>query len=569
VTSVARVLPDVRGIDKTFDYTIPDSVSDGVRVGSIVRVPLHGRRVAGWVVSLGLEAPASMALKPIASVTGWGPPAELVDLASWAAWRWAGHPAALLRAASPPGVVKTLPPATALPSSPAPVDSRVADAFSEGRSVLRIPPAGDTFDVVLAAVQHGNALIVTPSVGHARWLAARLRRGGVDVARLEWARGAAGATVVGARAAAWAPVGGLGAVVVLDEHDEALKEERTPAWHARDVAVERARRSGVPCVLVSPSPTLEALGLGAVRLPSRVEERAGWPVLEVVDRRGDDPARPTLLTDPLVRYLRSERRVVCVINVGGRARLMACAACGELAWCERCGAAVAQDDDDHLQCRRCGTSRPVVCLQCGASRMKVIRPGVARLRDEIEAMAGTTVVSVTGKTAGDVLPDARIYVGTEAVLHQVPSADVVAFLDVDQELLAPRYRAAEQAMALMVRAARLLGERSLGGRLLVQTRVPHHEVLDAVLHADPGRLVDREHARREALGFPPSRALAEVSGAAAPLFIEGLPAAVEVVGPSDGRWLVRAPDHQTLSDALGSIPRPPGRLRVDVDPLRV
>ena len=92
------------------------------------------------------------------------------------------------------------------------------------------------------------------------------------------------------------------------------------------------------------------------------------------------------------------------------------------------------------------------------------------------------------------------------------SADIVAFLDLDAELLAPRYRAAEQAMALLVRAARLVGPRAAGGRLLVQTFLPHHEVLAAVLHADPSRLATVELARRELLGLPPFRALAAIEG---------------------------------------------------------
>jgi primosomal protein N' (replication factor Y) len=107
--------------------------------------------------------------------------------------------------------------------------------------------------------------------------------------------------------------------------------------------------------------------------------------------------------------------------------------------------------------------------------------------------------------------------------------------------------------------------------LLVQTRLRRHEVLDAVLHADPGRLAATERARRAMLGFPPATALAAVSGLAAPAYVaqlEGMPG-VELLGPADGRWLVRAGDHAALSDALASVTRPPGRLRVEVDPLRV
>src|SRR5262245_47075937 len=107
---IVRVLPDIPAVDKTFDYLVPEHLGDQVRVGTIVRVPLHGRRVRGWVGDLP-EAPATdRPLQPIAKVTGWGPPADVLGLASWAAWRWAGKPATFLRTASPPVAVRGLPP---------------------------------------------------------------------------------------------------------------------------------------------------------------------------------------------------------------------------------------------------------------------------------------------------------------------------------------------------------------------------------------------------------------------------------------------------------------------------
>ena len=253
-----------------------------------------------------------------------------------------------------------------------------------------------------------------------------------------------------------------------------------------------------------------------------------------------------------------------MLNRTGRSRLLACAACGEVADCERCGAAVTQPEVGVLRCLRCGTERPVVCRHCAGGRMKNLRVGVSRAREELEALAGEPVAELPD--------DARITVGTEAVLHQVTDGvGVVAFLDFDQELLAPRYRAGEQAFALLARAARTLGGRAKGGRLVVQTRQPKHPVVDAALHADPARLTKAEREVRRSLSYPPFSAMAAVSGAAAPAFVEafGTPLGVEVLGPADGRWLLRAGDHQTLCDALAATTRPPGRVRVEVDPLRV
>jgi primosomal protein N' (replication factor Y) len=485
-----------------------------------------------------------------------------------------------------------------------------AEALGHPRAVLRLPPAAGPGGVAAAAAARGNVLVLCPTAAQVREVAAELRRAGIDAALHPggWARGAAGATVVGTRAAAWAPVAELAGVVVVDEHDESHQQEQAPTWHARDVAAERARRAGVPCVLTSPCPSLEALGWGRLVVPARADERAGWPVVDAIDMRRQDP-RTGLLTPPLVRLLRSDRRVLCVLNRTGRARLLACAACGELARCERCEAALSQPSATELACTRCGTVRPVVCAACGAGRLKALRQGVTRVRDEIAALVGEEVNEVTAASPAGERPASRVVVGTEAVLHQVEGADVVAFLDADQELLAPRYRAAEQALALFARAARLVGGKEAGGRLVVQTFVPRHEAVQAALHGDPDRVASVEHDRRELLRFPPVTAIAEVSGPAAARFVEGLgapsppsptesggalalglavgddqgpsapeiegagavglDAGVEVLGPADGRWLVRAPDHRTLCDALAALPRPPGRLRVAVDPLRI
>jgi primosomal protein N' (replication factor Y) len=563
-SKVVRVLPDVPAIDKTFDYLAPDDVG----VGTMVRIPLHGRRVGGWVVAEDVEPPAGKALKAVTKVTGVGPPADLVHLAAWAAWRWTGRRATFLRTASPPTAVRGLPP----PAPPVPPAASVGDgglvgdAFARtGPVVVRLPPAADPFPFVLA--RH-PALVLAPSLDAAAGLAGRLRRAGRPVALVprDWARAAAGGTtVVGARAAAWAPVPDLAAVVVLDAHDEVYQEERAPTWNAWQVAAERARRAGVPCVLLSPCPSLDVLAVAEPVLPARAEERAGWSVVDVVDRRRDDP-RSGLYSERLVDALRSGGRVVCVLNRKGRSRLLSCAACGELARCAACDAAVEQDDAD-LRCRRCGTTRPTVCAACGGTRLKNLRVGVTRVREELEALAGVPVGEVTGES--DELPSTHVLVGTEAVLHRVTAADTVAFLDVDQELLAPRFRAAEQALALLARAARVVGGRSGHGRLLLQTRLPDHEVVAAALHADPGRVAVAEAPRRTALRLPPTTALAVVSGEAADAFVDAVPSHVDRLGPVDGRTLLRAPDHRVLCDALAGTPRPPGRLRVEVDPLRV
>ena len=232
---------------------------------------------------------------------------------------------------------------------------------------------------------------------------------------------------------------------------------------------------------------------------------------------------------------------------------------------------LTQADEEVFECPIDGSRRPVVCAECGSTRFRNLRAGVTRVREELEALAGRPVVEVTAETDAAEIAAADVYIGTEAVLHRIDRAARVVFLEFDQELLAPRMRAAEQAMALLVRAARLVGPRSDGGRLAVQTRQPGHEVLQAVLHADPGRLAGPEAGRRRLLGLPPFTAVAQVSGAVAAEFIERLeiPDGADILGPKDGSWLVRAPDPAALADLLASVQRPAGRLRIEVDPTRI
>jgi primosomal protein N' (replication factor Y) len=296
----------------------------------------------------------------------------------------------------------------------------------------------------------------------------------------------------------------------------------------------------------------------------------------VVARRDEDPRRAGLWSPALVRLLRSDRRVLCVLNRTGRAKLLACDACGELARCERCDAAVGQPSSAFV-CGRCRTERPAVCLRCGSTRFKNARIGVTRAREELEALVGEPVTELTAATPVDE-PLGRVVIGTEAVLQRVHRADAVAFVDLDQELLAPRYRSSEQALALVARAARVVAGAEGGGssgrsagHLLLQTRSPDHEVIEAAVAGDPARVAAAERERRQLLRFPPFSAMAAVSGAGAPAFVAafGHPPTVDVVEVATGQWLLRAPDHVTLCDALAATPRPAGRLRVEVDPLRV
>ncbi|NND74862.1 MAG: hypothetical protein HKN44_07620 [Ilumatobacter sp.] len=564
------------GLDKQFDYSVPDALVDRVQVGTIVRVELHGRRVGGWVTAVfdaARSAVASDSLKPVAKVTGHGPDALLIELAGWAAERWAAKGARpFLVAASPDRAITALPAPRRTAADPQPASPATRDLLAGGGGVLRLPPMADVLPVLLAAAARGALLVVVPTVHDARRYAGRLRDVGATTAVMpdEWAHAAGGVDVViGPRSAAWAPCVDLASAIVVDEHDEALQEEGSPTWHARDVVVERCRRAGVPCVLVSPIPSLVAIETAAgdrgVVHPPRERERAGWPRLTVVDRTDEDPWKRSLLTSPLIERIRNrDLTVVCISNITGRARVLACRACRSLIRCERCDAAVGLSADNRLACRRCGIDRPPVCQACGASRFANLRPGVTRLREELEAAAARPVAEISTRDTGPPAA-AGVYIGTEAALYRAPASDVIAFLEFDSEMLAPRFRAAEQALALIVRAGRRAPE------VLIQTFSPDHDVVRAATSGDPDIVVTAERARRRMLGLPPYGALAAVSGAGAADFVEQIDRGVVDVGGDEATgYVVRAAEWFALGRALRAVDRPKGsRLRVAVDPPRI
>ncbi|MEZ5180752.1 MAG: hypothetical protein R2702_02580 [Acidimicrobiales bacterium] len=599
---VVRVLPDVAAIDKEFDYLVPDGTS--VELGDVVRIELHGRRVGGWVVGVDVVPEPGVRLKLLAKVSGRGPEPELLELAGWASWRWAGRRASFLRTAAPPGVARFArgtasiggprsagSPADADLGRSLPHEDLLGRARQVGRAVVRLGPGADRYPLVLAAVRSvpGQVLVLCPSVDEAQQLGRRLRRDGVRTAIVaadrpgsaatgEWVHAATTAqAVVGSRAGAWAPAPRLGLVLVLDEHDEAShQQEQAPTWHERRRR-QAPRRAGVPMRAGLSLPQPRSARVGELVEAGRGTERGAWPRVEVVDQRDLDPSLGPLFSPRLVDLVRGGGRVLCILNRTGRARLLSCTTCRTIARCEVCDAAVGieagtEEGLGALSCGRCGATRPPVCLECGGAGFKNLRLGVSCAREELEALAGTAVGEVTASTPDDdpAILGARVLVGTERCCTGCASG----------RGRLPRHGPGVARPALPGgRAGDGAGGegRSDGGprgrsdgRVLVQARTPDHPVLVAARRGDPARLVASELPLRRALGLPPTTAMALVSGPAAPDHVAALghPLGVRVQGPLDGTWRLIAADHPTLCDALASVERPPGRLRIEVDPLR-
>ena len=587
---VARVVPDVTGVDKVFDYLIPSELLDAIAIGDRVRVPLHGRNVPGWVTEIGSTDGGftdvdSAKLRFVIKRLGFGPSTEVVQLAQWASHRWCGRLRAFFVAASPSTLVATLPTARYQRAQVKVVgDVDVANAVGESRSLLvQRGPLKSPVDVMVGAAMHGPSLVIVPTVLRARLFASSLKRHGFSVAVLpdEWDSAAGGVDVViGSRTAVFARVPHLHSLVVIDEHDDSLREERTPTWHARDIAIERAQQLNISCVLVSALPSVAAKAWAGDRVlkSDNHETDSEWPTIALIDRTLDERWSNSLLSSEFIAELRDHsRRIVAVLNTKGRARLLACASCKSLARCAQCDAAVEIGSTGQFSCPRCSTSRPQVCVKCSSAKFLTLKPGVSKLREEIAQAAGrklADVVEVTG--AGDdamaIDQTKMLFVGTEAALHRVHEADTVVFLDIDQELSAPRYRASEIVGSLLVHAARLVGRSERGGKVMVQTHSVDSPVLQAMATLRIDQYLQSVSEMRSFMKLPPFGALAQLSGTNIDDAIHVLQknVFVNVSAASDGSYLVKASDWQVLADALSEIEPAKGvRLKVQVDPARV
>ena len=587
---VARVVPDVTGVDKVFDYLIPSELHDAIAIGDRVRVPLHGRNVPGWVTEIGSTDGGftdvdSAKLRSVIKRLGFGPSTEVVQLAQWASHRWCGRLRAFFVAASPSTLVATLPTARYQRAQVKVVgDVDVANAVGESRSLLvQRGPLKSPVDVMVGAALHGPSLVIVPTVLRARLFASSLKRHGFSVAVLpdEWDSAAGGVDVViGSRTAVFARVPHLHSVVVIDEHDDSLREERTPTWHARDIAIERAQQLNISCVLVSALPSVAAKAWAGDRVlkSDNHETDSEWPTIALIDRTLDERWSNSLLSSEFIAELRDHsRRIVAVLNTKGRARLLACASCKSLARCVQCDAAVEIGGTGQFSCPRCSTQRPQVCAKCSSAKFLTLKPGVSKLREEIAQAAGrklADVVEVTG--AGDdamaIDQTKMLFVGTEAALHRVHEADTVVFLDIDQELSAPRYRASEIVGSLLVHAARLVGRSERGGKVMVQTHSVDSPVLQAMATLRIDQYLQSVSEMRNFMKLPPFGALAQLSGTNIDDAIHELQknVFVNVSAASDGSYLVKASDWQVLADAISEIEPAKGvRLKVQVDPARV
>ena len=510
-----------------------------------------------------------------------------------------------------------------------------------------VPGAGKTevyLEAIIATLERGEqVLVLLPEIALTAQVLERFGRRfdrpvvawhselGSTKRRRIWRRIAEGKEpiVIGARSALFLPLPKLGLIVVDEEHDGSFKQEDGVPYQGRDMAIARARFEDCPVILSSATPALDtAFAAGRVpgapdlmdgvapplRLPSRFGG-ANMPSVDLVDLRRDRPPRGGWLSsglrEAIEETLTAGQQVLLFLNRRGYAPLTLCRACGQRFACPNCHAWLVHHRLRHrLRCHHCGYSRsePEHCPACGTvDALAVCGPGVERLVDEVRTfLPGARTAIMTSDSPGSPSAAAELLramhdheldllIGTQIIAkgHHFPDLTLVGVVDGDLGLSGGDLRAAERQFQLLYQVAGRAGRAETPGRVMIQTHLPDHPVMQAIAAGDKDRFYAEELAEREDAGLPPFGRLASLivsgrdQGEVRKLAAEMARTApnqpgLRVLGPAPApiamlrgrhrqRLLVIAKKDVDLAAALGpwiksAKPRGNLRLHIDVDP---
>ena len=403
----------------------------------------------------------------------------------------------------------------------------VAECLRQGRQALILLPEIALSSQWLSRFQRRFG--VAPAVWHSD-LSSRIRR-------ITWRAVAEGQApvVVGARSALFLPFPDLGLIIVDEEHETAFKQEDGVVYHARDMAVVRARFSHAPAVLVSATPSLETVAnveAGRYRklhLPSR-HGGATLPEIEAVDLRDTPPERGYFLAPPLIKAVRDtlarREQAMLFLNRRGYAPLTLCKRCGHRMQCPHCTAWLVEHRvRRELQCHHCGHAIPipVECPSCKAENsLTPVGPGVERITEEaaklfpdvrLLVMASDTMPGPNAAAEAARAIEARevdLIIGTQIVAKgwHFPHLTLVGVVDADLGLAGGDLRAGERTVQLLHQVAGRAGRADAPGRVLLQTFSPEHPVMQALVDGDLDAFMANEAAQRKPGNWPPYGRLA-------------------------------------------------------------
>ena len=342
--------------------------------------------------------------------------------------------------------------------------------------------------------------------------------------------------VVGARSAVFAPINSLRLVIVDEEHELAYKQEDTPRYHGRDVAVYRAMLTRAVCVLGSATPSLETFRnierkkYSVSRLMNRIDGRK-LPLMHIVDMRLDarrergTPILSQCLIEALRQRHENREQSILFLNRRGFNTTMLCTDCGTVEECKDCSVALTfHRTDGYLRCHLCGFRKvaPVFCTSCKSLEVRRKGHGTQRIEDLVSKLMprSATVVRVDADMMTkknlfrETLRDFRrgkidVLVGTQMIAKGLdfPNVTLVGVIDADLPLRMEDFRASERAFQLLVQVAGRAGRGDRAGEVYVQTYAPHSPSIQFSRKPDIEGFLEEEMEMRRELAYPPFRHL--------------------------------------------------------------
>ncbi|MGC2537778.1 MAG: primosomal protein N' [Candidatus Sulfotelmatobacter sp.] len=397
-----------------------------------------------------------------------------------------------------------------------------------------------------------SAILLVPEIGLTPAVAADLHQiFGDEVAILhsalsdkeraqQWRRIKSGEAriVVGTRSAVFAPVADLALIIVDEEHDSSYKQEETPRYHARDIAVMRAKMADAVVVLGSATPSLESYFNAKknkyvlVELPDRVEQRP-LPEVEIIDMRQEfqETGHEQVISRKLAaeikeRFDRNEQ-VMVLLNRRGYSPLVLCRTCGKTLECQNCAIALTHHKREHkMVCHYCGYTAPVpkACVHCGSEYVYFLGTGSEKLEELLHGMFPQARVArldrdtVRGhedfERTLNALSDGELdlVVGTQMIAkgHDIHGVTLVGVVGADSALGMPDFRAAERTFQLLTQVAGRAGRGQIPGKVILQTYFQDHYAVQYAAHHDFAGFYEKELRFRSWMHYPPYSALANV-----------------------------------------------------------
>jgi primosomal protein N' (replication factor Y) len=344
--------------------------------------------------------------------------------------------------------------------------------------------------------------------------------------------------VVGTRSAVFAPVADLALIIVDEEHDSSYKQEETPRYHARDVAVVRAKMANAVVVLGSATPSLESYfnakknKYALVELPDRVKQRP-LPEVEIVDMRqefqetGHEQVISRKLAAEIKERFERKEQVMVLLNRRGYSPVVLCRTCGKKLECQNCAIALTHHKREHkMICHYCGYTAPVpkACVHCGSEYVYFLGTGSEKLEELLHGMFPQARIArldrdtVRGHEDFERTLNALnegeldILVGTQMIAkgHDIHGVTLVGVVGADSALGMPDFRAAERTFQLLTQVAGRAGRGQSPGKVILQTYFQDHYAVQYAAHHDFAGFYDKELRFRSWMHYPPYSALANV-----------------------------------------------------------